>query len=285
MNSIKDVEIFATGNHNRDHFSEADLDAMVDAYHALDFVPAIKVGHVKDRPGDPAYGYVAKLRRVGNKLVADFTHMHESVVDAIRDGRYGRVSAEIYFNLRRAGRIFPRALKAVALLGSEIPAVAGLVPLHSMKFANTDEGCDWVANATEQLIAIAGSSAGEALDEAVKRAMAGNGATYSQALTAVLKARPDLARAYSESFDYSVSATSEAADEERRRNAMGDPDAQDRGGAGVEIARLMAREIAKNPTLSQMVALNIVLTKRPDLKKAYEGTTSVDAIMGARSMP
>lgn len=135
-NSIKGVEIFAPGTHNGDAYTERDIDDMVDAAAKLDFRPAIKVGHTKnDNPGAPAYGYVENLRKQGGKLVADLTDMHDSVVDAIRSKAYDRLSSEIYFNLKRGGNQYRRALKAVALLGSEVPAVASLVPLHKMEFA------------------------------------------------------------------------------------------------------------------------------------------------------
>lgn len=138
-NDIKGVEIFSTGTHNGDVYSESDLDQMVAAHAALDYRPAVKIGHTKDAPGAPAYGWVQNLRRVGQKLVADFTDMHDSVVEAVRKRSYDRVSSEVYFNLSRNGKTFGRALKAVALLGAEVPAVAGLTPLHKMEFAAAGE--------------------------------------------------------------------------------------------------------------------------------------------------
>ncbi|MDZ4342343.1 MAG: hypothetical protein U1E51_07885 [Candidatus Binatia bacterium] len=136
-NVIKGVEIFATGTHNGDQYTQQDLDDMVAAFSSLDFRPAIKVGHTKDSPGSPAYGWVTNLKRVGEKLYADFESMHDSVVEAIRAKAYDRVSSEIYFNLKRGAKTFRRALKAVALLGSEVPAVANLIPLHKMEFAES----------------------------------------------------------------------------------------------------------------------------------------------------
>lgn len=134
-NAIRDVEIFASGTHNGDQYTEKDLDDMVSAFNDLDFKPALKVGHTKDKPGSPAYGWITNLKRVGTKLHADLESMHDSVVDAIRNKSYDRLSSEIYFNLKRGGKEFRRALKAVALLGSEVPAVADLVPLHKVEFS------------------------------------------------------------------------------------------------------------------------------------------------------
>ena len=138
-NIIKGVEIFAAGIHNGDTYTEQDLDEMVTAFGQLDYRPAIKIGHSKDTPGAPSYGWVTNLRRAGNKLLADFADMHDSVVDAVRKRAYDRVSSEVYFNLKRGGKQFGKALKAVALLGAEVPAVANLIPLHKMEFAAEGE--------------------------------------------------------------------------------------------------------------------------------------------------
>lgn len=151
-NLIRDVEIFSTGTHNGDEYTEQDLDDMVSAFGSLDYKPALKIGHVKDKPGDPAFGYVENLRRIGTKLVADFSSMHDSVVEAIRKRSYNRVSSEIYFNFKRGEKTYRRALKAVALLGAEVPAVANLVPLHKVQFSA--EGFEKLSLASESELAV-----------------------------------------------------------------------------------------------------------------------------------
>lgn len=132
--NLHDVDIFATGTHNGDTYTVADLDEMVRAFGELDFKPPIKAGHSEREPKDvaglPALGWVENLRRVGDKLIADFTHMPKLVYEAIRDRRYATRSAEIYWNLERGGKKYSRALKALSILGGEIPAVAGLRPLY-----------------------------------------------------------------------------------------------------------------------------------------------------------
>lgn len=162
-NTIRGIEIFAAGEHNGDKYTEADLDEMVAAHAKLDFRPALKVGHTKDAPGAPAYGWVQNVRRVGAKLVADFTDMHDSVVEAMRNRAYDRVSSEVYFNLKRGGQTFRRALKAVALLGAEVPAVAGLVPLHKVQFAAAGEFERFTAH--EQALDVSPEAVFECLNE------------------------------------------------------------------------------------------------------------------------
>jgi len=128
--ALTDREIFAVGTHNGDKYTEADLDEMVAAASELDFLPAVKIGHTKE-PGAPAYGYVENLRRVGNKLLADLTHLPREIYEQVMARRFGRVSAEVYWNMNRNGKTHKRALGAVALLGAELPGVAGLKPLYA----------------------------------------------------------------------------------------------------------------------------------------------------------
>jgi hypothetical protein len=151
-NVLRGVEIFATGKHNGREFFEQDIDDLIQSFKDLDYRPALKVGHTKpDKPGAPAYGYITNLRKkvVGDvvKLVADFEGMHDSVFNAIRNRLYDRVSSEIYFNIERGKKVYRRALKAVALLGAEVPAVANLVPLHKIEFASQRAAAVFTAHA------------------------------------------------------------------------------------------------------------------------------------------
>jgi len=129
-NRIDGVEIFAPGTHNGDKYAEQDVDELIASFGKLDYRPALKQGHVKDETGLTALGWVENLRKQGGKLIADFVDIPDAVYAAIKDRRLDRVSAEIFWNFKRGGETYRRALKAVALLGAEIPAVAGLRPLH-----------------------------------------------------------------------------------------------------------------------------------------------------------
>lgn len=131
LHEIKNVEIFAAGMHNGDRYDIDDLDDMVHAFHTQGFTPAVKAGH-SDKPGTPALGWVENLRRVGDKLLADLTHLPREIYEVVRRRGYDRVSAEIYWNLQTGGKTFRRALKALALLGAEPPAITSLAPLHTL---------------------------------------------------------------------------------------------------------------------------------------------------------
>jgi len=128
-------EIFATGIWNGDKYTEKDIDEMVRAFEELkdrrDF--PLKLGHTDkqkllQKDGLPAAGWITKLKRVGKKLVATFSKVPKLIKDLIERRAYKNVSAEIWWNYkdRNSGRLYPRLLSAVALLGGDIPAVQGL---------------------------------------------------------------------------------------------------------------------------------------------------------------
>ena len=126
-----DAEIFSTGTWNGDKYSEQDLEDIIVNFNALaDTVkPPVKLGHAW-KEGQPALGWVKSLKRAGNKLIATLSDVPQIVYEAIKAGRYKRVSSEIYWNYKStAGKTFNYVLKAVALLGSDIPAVSDLKDL------------------------------------------------------------------------------------------------------------------------------------------------------------
>jgi hypothetical protein len=135
---IRQVEIFRTGTHNGDKYTQADLDAMVKAFGKVGFNVPIKLGHFEPS-GERAFGWVENLKRKGTKLVADFMDMPQNLVDLVQERAFEHVSAEVFFDLERNGKIFRRVLKAVALLGAETPAVSGLKPLHTASVFADDE--------------------------------------------------------------------------------------------------------------------------------------------------
>jgi len=140
-----DAEIFSTGKWNGDKYSEQDLQDLVDNFNALaDTVkPPVKLGHAW-KEGQPSLGWVKSLKKVGNKIVATLSEVPEIVYDAIKAGRYKRVSSEIYWNFKSAaGKTFNYVLKAVALLGADIPAVDNLKDLAAYLTRQLPAGADF----------------------------------------------------------------------------------------------------------------------------------------------
>ena len=131
---INGVEVFSAGVWNGDEYTEQDLDAMVDAFNktGTKIRPSLKLGHTDDQKllqndGLPSAGFVNKLYRKGQKLIADFVEIPKKIFDLIQNKAYSRVSSEIYWGIDIGnGETYDKLLSAVALLGSDIPAVSSL---------------------------------------------------------------------------------------------------------------------------------------------------------------
>ena len=134
--NLEGVEIFSEGIWNGDKYTAKDLNAMVDNFDETGFQPPLKLGHNEEQPemldGAPALGYVNKIYTEGEKLLANFVNLPKKVYEAIKRGNYKRVSSEIYWNYKSNGMTLDRVLKAVALLGSEIPAVTNLESISGL---------------------------------------------------------------------------------------------------------------------------------------------------------
>ena len=149
---IDGVEIFKTGKWNGDKYTEKDLDEMEKSFKEIgqEIKPYLKLGHNKSQKllasdGMPAAGWVANVRREGQSLVADFKNMPKKIYELIKKGAYGRMSSEIYWNLKHAGKDYKRVLKAVALLGADTPAVSSLDDFINLYTENNIE-CEIIKN-------------------------------------------------------------------------------------------------------------------------------------------
>jgi hypothetical protein len=206
MNSIANIEIFRAGTWNGDKYTVEDLDDMVANFDLVGYNVPVKLGH-SDDPGEPAYGWVAGIRRVGDRLLATLTDIPSQIFDAIANRRFDAVSAEIIWNLKRNGQTFRRALAAIALLGSELPAVAGLKPLRDAFRGLVAEAGDIHVYTFEESdmqqkftpkFSINGEPGAE-VDRLVRRyCWEHHDATYESAMTAVLAdpANAELKHAY-----------------------------------------------------------------------------------------
>lgn len=133
LKEIKNVEVFAAGNWNGDSYTIEDLDEMVQAFDQTKdkMLPFLKLGHddkqaLIQQDGLPAAGWVSGLRRVGDKLVADFSDIPSKIFSLIQNKAYRKVSSEIYWNVKVGDSKFKRFLSAVSLLGADMPAVTTL---------------------------------------------------------------------------------------------------------------------------------------------------------------
>ncbi|HFC76731.1 MAG TPA: hypothetical protein ENJ27_00685 [Candidatus Moranbacteria bacterium] len=137
---IKNVEIFKAGTFKGVQFKKSALDKMVANFHylkAFDIVPFVPVradhpsggffggGDIIDKVG----GYIHDLKRVGNKLVAEFRITEKKMLTKILNGTYVNRSAEIGSYQDNNGQIFYPTLFGVAFV--DLPAVEKLSPVFS----------------------------------------------------------------------------------------------------------------------------------------------------------
>jgi FtsZ-binding cell division protein ZapB len=133
--------ILREGTWNDVTFTKQDLDDIVNNFHKLKEVHHVplKFGHNDDQKvtdGQPAIGWIERVYRKGEDLFADFAHVPQVVMDAIKAKRYRTVSIEVMKDAKLNGEeIKTWFLDAVALLGADQPAVSGLADLADLSFS------------------------------------------------------------------------------------------------------------------------------------------------------
>jgi len=265
LNRIDGVEIFAIGTHNGDTYDTRDLDDMVSAFNKAGFTPPLKAGH-DDTPGRPAIGWIENVRRAGTKLIGDITNIPAEVYTLIRRRGYDTVSAEIYWNLKNARGVFRRALKAVALLGADVPAVATLRPLHQMFSDYAGQTRFYEIGAFEMTFdhdenQFAPELAGQRLNEIALQIARAESLDYSQALARALRENPELAHQWHAELPQHPFY--------RERSPVRQYAADDANPADVVNYRA-TRMMEYDATLSYSAAVSRVLKRDPELAKAYD---------------
>lgn len=158
-------------------FTEQDFDDMATAHAALagKVDPPLKLGHndgqrLLKADGLPAAGWVQKVRRVGDRLVADYIDVPPAIAALIDQNKLRKRSIEAIRNGEFGGKRWPIVLTAVALLGEDLPAVDSLSDVADLYAASHDMEAhsrivrEVDADAAAELIA---ASVGDDLDELV----------------------------------------------------------------------------------------------------------------------
>lgn len=118
---MKWVEIFKTGTHTDGKngrtrpWTEQDLDKIVSNYNSAEHEAPIVLGHPKTNA--PAYGWVDKLKRDGEKLLCTFKEVAPEFQEWVNNGLYKKRSISVYPD---------GSLRHVGFLGAKPPAVKGL---------------------------------------------------------------------------------------------------------------------------------------------------------------
>lgn len=112
-------EIFRTGKHiasngQEVNVTEKDLDEIVSNFSDKNPDVPIVIGHPKTN--NPAYGWVDKLKREGDKLYACYKDVASEFEEWVKDGRYKTRSISLKDNV----------LRHIGWLGAKPPAIKGL---------------------------------------------------------------------------------------------------------------------------------------------------------------
>lgn len=138
---LKGVEIFKSGTYRNTQFKNSAIDKMVAHFHYLKSMGIFSHVPVRaDHPGfsffggggdiiDKVGGYIEDLRRVGNKMVANFRITSEQMWKKVAEGSYINRSAEIGTYDDNEGTVYSPVLFGVAWV--DIPQVEGLSPKFS----------------------------------------------------------------------------------------------------------------------------------------------------------
>lgn len=122
------IEVFKSGTHtdsagNENTWTDDDLDEIVKVYNEQEeqdkHSAPLVLGHPKDN--EPAFGWVEKLMRKGDKLLASITQLSEDIRNDVKDGKYKKVSISLYPS---------KLLRHIGLLGATPPAVKGLADVQ-----------------------------------------------------------------------------------------------------------------------------------------------------------
>ena len=128
---MKPFEIFRTGTHTSlngqtKDFSETDLDTIASSYDPQQHEAPIVIGHPETNA--PAYGWIEKIKRVGDRLIAFPRQVSSEFSELVKTGAFKKRSISITPDLQ---------LNHVGFLGAAAPAVKGL---KDVEFAeNVDE--------------------------------------------------------------------------------------------------------------------------------------------------
>jgi hypothetical protein len=123
------IEVFRAHKGENGEFTEQDVQKIVDNYNPSFHEVPVVIGHPKGNA--PAFGWVEKLRRVGNVLEAKFRDVNADFEQMVKDRRFSKRSVSIYPD-EGAGP----SLRHVGFLGAMPPVVKGLADI---KFDEEDK--------------------------------------------------------------------------------------------------------------------------------------------------
>ncbi len=125
---MKFFEVFKVGKYPQGNYTDKELNQIAENYDPKFCEAPVTIDHIQT---GPAYGWVDKVKTENGTLKVSFKDMPEQMKKDVNDGRFKKVSVEIYKNLEGKGCY----LKAVSFLGAAIPQVKGL---EAIKFKDSE---------------------------------------------------------------------------------------------------------------------------------------------------
>lgn len=123
---MKFYEVFKAGVYPQGKFTKKQIAEIAKNYDPTFCEAPITIDH---QQSGPAFGWVETVKADGEKLKVAFKDIPQEFEQAVNDGKYKKVSVEIYRNLEGKGAY----LKAVSFLGAATPQVKGLEPIKFME--------------------------------------------------------------------------------------------------------------------------------------------------------
>ena len=123
---MKFFEVFKAGKYPQGTFTKKEITAIAKNYDPKFCEAPITIDHQQT---GPAYGWVENVKADGEKLMVSFKEIPEAFEKDVNEGKYKKVSVELYRNLEGKGAY----LKAVSFLGAATPQVKGLEPIKFME--------------------------------------------------------------------------------------------------------------------------------------------------------
>jgi len=123
---MKYFEVFKAGVYPQGKFTKEQISEIAKNYDPTFCEAPITIDH---QQSGPAFGWVENVKADGEKLKVSFKDMPDTFKQDVNNGKYKKVSVELYRNLEGKGAY----LKAVSFLGAATPQVKGLEPIKFME--------------------------------------------------------------------------------------------------------------------------------------------------------
>ncbi len=123
---MKFFEVFKAGTYPQGKFTKKEIAEIAKNYDPKFCEAPITIDH---QQSGPAYGWVDTVKADGDKLKVAFKDIPSEFEKDVNEGKYKKVSVELYKNLEGKGAY----LKAVSFLGAATPQIKGLEPIKFME--------------------------------------------------------------------------------------------------------------------------------------------------------